>query len=62
VGEGAILPAAQQLARDANDLIEGKDMKAILSVGKTSAPRLLLLVAFSQLATWRPNLGNAVKL
>ena len=30
VGEGAVLPAAQQLARDANDLVEEKDMKAIL--------------------------------
>jgi tripartite ATP-independent transporter DctM subunit len=30
VGEGAFLPAAQQAARDANDLVEEKDMKAIL--------------------------------
>ena len=30
VGEGAVLPAAQQLARDANDLVEEKDMTAIL--------------------------------
>jgi tripartite ATP-independent transporter DctM subunit len=89
VGEGKVLPTAQQEARDANDLVEEKDMKAILrstlggiwlgfftptegagvgatlalilaimrgmtmaemkaailSVGRTSAPLLLLLVA-----------------
>ncbi len=30
VGEGVVLPAAQQLARDANDLNEEKDLKTVL--------------------------------
>lgn len=30
VGEGAVLPESQQLARDANDMLEDKDMKALV--------------------------------
>jgi tripartite ATP-independent transporter DctM subunit len=48
VGEGKVLPESQQLARDANDMLEGKDMTALVR----STMGLLLLIVLVLGGIW----------
>jgi tripartite ATP-independent transporter DctM subunit len=48
VGEGKVLPESQQLARDANDMLEGKDMTALVR----STMGLLLLIVLVLGGLW----------
>ena len=60
VGEGTVLPESQQLARDANDMLEDKDMKALVRSTMGLLGLIVLVLGGIWLGVFTPTEGAGV--